>query len=444
MENTSEKKYLTLIQKVGYGVGDLGSNYCWTFVASFIMIYCTNTLGVIMMLSKFLDGVSDVIMGRIIDRTKSKMGKARFWYALSAFPVAFFTFLLFNVPSGFTKNTQYVYIFIAYTLMGVVFYTMSNIAYSSLTALVTKNQKERVQLGSYRFIFAGLAVILIGTFTSDLVEYFGGGQHGWTIVSLIYSLICFVFLFIPVLAVKELSDSELMESGNETEKENKIGFIESVKLLFKNKYFIMLLVWYLVMYLASGVTSGLGIYYTTYKLNNAGLLGTLSMVGMIPAMIILLFVPQLTEKFGIRRVSIWGAVFGSLGINLGETGAMAIETLKEVVATPEVGLFMVLEEYPLGSILAIVAIISLCAFFVTSANSGVYVLSMLTTDGAINPPNSKKVLWGIIQSIMAIGLLMAGGLKPLQTISLAAAFPFIFIMFGACAAFIKSVKKEKI
>ena len=105
---------------------------------------------------------------------------------------------------------------------------------------------------------------------------------------------------------------------------------------------------------------------------------------------------------------------------------------------------MVLEQYPLGSVLAIVAIISLCAFFVTSANSGVYVLSMLTTDGEINPPNSKKILWGIIQSVMAIGLLMAGGLKPLQTISLAAAFPFIFIMFAACAAFIKAVKKEKV
>ena len=84
------------------------------------------------------------------------MGKARFWYALSAFPVTFFTFLLFNVPSGLQKNTQYVYIFIAYTLMGVVFYTMSNIAYSSLTALVTKIKKERVQLGSYRFIFCGI------------------------------------------------------------------------------------------------------------------------------------------------------------------------------------------------------------------------------------------------------------------------------------------------
>lgn len=141
---------------------------------------------------------------------------------------------------------------------------------------------------------------------------------------------------------------------------------------------------------------------------------------------------------------IWGSIFGSLGINLGEKGILAIEKLKEVAATPEVGLFVVLKEYPLGFVLAIVAIISLCAFFITSANSGVYVLSMLTTNGSINPPNSKKILWGIIQSVMAVGLLMAGGLKPLQTISLVAAFPFIFIMFAACAAFIKAIKKEKV
>lgn len=141
---------------------------------------------------------------------------------------------------------------------------------------------------------------------------------------------------------------------------------------------------------------------------------------------------------------IWGAVFGNLGINLAEKGTLAIEELQQVVANPETGLFMVLQEYPLGFLLSIIAIVSLCAFFITSANSGVYVLSMLTTDGNINPPNSKKILWGIIQSVMAIGLLMAGGLKPLQTISLAAAFPFIFIMFAACAALYKTLKKEKL
>lgn len=141
---------------------------------------------------------------------------------------------------------------------------------------------------------------------------------------------------------------------------------------------------------------------------------------------------------------IWGAVFGSLGINLGEKGILALDKLKEVSATPEVGLFVVLQEYPLGVILSVVAIVSLCAFFITSANSGVYVLSMLTTEGDINPPNNKKILWGVIQSVMAVGLLMAGGLKPLQTISLAAAFPFIFIMFAACASFIKAIGKEKV
>ena len=140
---------------------------------------------------------------------------------------------------------------------------------------------------------------------------------------------------------------------------------------------------------------------------------------------------------------IWGAVFGNLGINLGEKGLMAIEKLQEAVATPEVGLFVVLGQYPLGFILSLVALISLCAFFVTSANSGVYVLSMLSTDGAINPPNGRKILWGVIQSVMAIGLLMAGGLKPLQTISLVAAFLFIFVMLGTIAAFIKVLKEEK-
>lgn len=142
--------------------------------------------------------------------------------------------------------------------------------------------------------------------------------------------------------------------------------------------------------------------------------------------------------------AIWFSVFGNLGINLGEKGIMSIEALTEVVANPETGLFIVLSQYPLGGLLSIVAIVSLCAFFVTSANSGVFVLSMLTTNGVQNPPNSKKILWGVIQSMMAVGLLMAGGLKPLQTLSLAAALPFCFIMFGACAAFLVAMKSETV
>lgn len=141
---------------------------------------------------------------------------------------------------------------------------------------------------------------------------------------------------------------------------------------------------------------------------------------------------------------VWFAIFGTMGIHLGETGVLSTEVLQQVAATPETGLFVVMNEYPLGLILSIVALVLLCTFFITSANSGTFVLSMLTSNGDINPPNSKKILWGVVQSVMAIGLLIAGGLKPLQIISIAAAFPFIFIMFAVCVSLLRVLKKEKV
>lgn len=311
---------LPLIRKIGYGVGDAGSNFCWTFIASFIMIYCTNTLGVsaavigtLMMFSKILDGVTDVIMGRIIDATHSKMGKARFWYFVSSFPTAVFTFLLFNVPGSFNANTKYIYIFVIYTLIGAVFYTMNNIAYSSLTALCTKNPKDRVQMGSYRFIFAIIAVLFMSSATGGLVEKFGGGQQGWRTVSIIYSIVCLVLLLVPVIAVKELPDEVLYEGENTGKKKEELGFFKGFVLLLKNKYFLMILALYLVMYLSGGITGGMGIYFATYQMGNASLLGTLSMAGMLPIVIVLPFIPQITAKLGMRKAAMIGHAIGTIG-----------------------------------------------------------------------------------------------------------------------------------
>mgnify|MGYP002319752302 FL=1 len=75
--------------------------------------------------------------------------------------------------------------------------------------------------------------------------------------------------------------------------------------------------------------------------------------------------------------------------------------------------------------------------------SDTFVLAMFSSKGDLNPKNGRKVLWGVVQSLLAVGLLIAGGLKPLQTISLAAAFPFIFIMLFAGAALVKAMMKEK-
>ncbi|MGC4018211.1 MAG: BCCT family transporter [Muricomes sp.] len=141
---------------------------------------------------------------------------------------------------------------------------------------------------------------------------------------------------------------------------------------------------------------------------------------------------------------VWFAIFGSLGLHLADNGELSIETLKQVAAVPETGLFVVMQKYPLGVALSVIALVLLCTFFITSANSGTFVLSMLTSEGNLNPGNGKKILWGVIQSITAVGLLIAGGLKPLQTISIVAAFPFIFIMIFACVSLVKVLKTEKL
>lgn len=139
---------------------------------------------------------------------------------------------------------------------------------------------------------------------------------------------------------------------------------------------------------------------------------------------------------------IWFSIFGSLGIHLGVNGTLDAETLAQVAGNPEIGLFVVLAKYPIAIGTSIIVLVLLLSFFITSADSGTYVLAMICSDGNITPPNYKKVVWGTVLALIAIGLLLAGGLKPLQTISIAAAFPFILIMLAACAALLKELQNE--
>ena len=141
---------------------------------------------------------------------------------------------------------------------------------------------------------------------------------------------------------------------------------------------------------------------------------------------------------------VWCAVLGSMGLSLFYNGTINLEQLTAISATPEVGLFVTFGHYPLGFIISIIAVVLICTFFITSANSGTFALSMLSSEGVQNPPKSKMLFWGIIQSITAVGMLLAGGLKPLQTMSVASAFPFIFVLLAVMVAIPIALSKEKI
>jgi glycine betaine transporter len=134
---------------------------------------------------------------------------------------------------------------------------------------------------------------------------------------------------------------------------------------------------------------------------------------------------------------LWFATFGTLGINLGP------EIAKEAIKVTETAFFVVMENYQFGTVISFTAITLLCTFFVTSADSATFVLGMMSSNGSLNPTTKRKIIWGIVQSLMALILLVNGGLKTLQIASIAAAFPFAIIMLFTCVSLYKALKKEK-
>ena len=320
-----EKKYLKWYNKVGYGSGDIAGNVVYAFLSSFLMIYLTDTIGMssgivgtLMMVSKLFDGVTDIFFGSMIDKTRSKMGKARPWMLWAYIGCSAMIVMLFMIPAGISSFAQYAWFFIAYTLLNAVFYTANNIAYSALTALITKNDSERVQMGSVRFMFAFGTSLLIQTITAGAVDLLGGGAGGWKAIAIIYAVIGLVVNTISVLSVKELPEEEL-ESGNpvnEEIQEEKYGLKTAAKMLVSNKYYIIICVMYILMQIFTA-TLNMGIFFMTYILGDKSLLGVFAWAINIPLIAGLLLTPFLVKKFnGMYKLNLSGYVLATVARGL--------------------------------------------------------------------------------------------------------------------------------
>ncbi|MEX3610741.1 glycoside-pentoside-hexuronide (GPH):cation symporter [Rothia sp. LK2588] len=324
----TEKKYLRWYNVVGYGSGDVAGNVVYAFIASFVMIYLSDTIGLnpgivgtLIMVSKFFDGFTDLIFGGFIDRTNTKMGKARPWMFWGFFGCAAMIIAIFAIPTNMGQFAQYAWFFIAYTLLNSVFYTANNIAYGALTALITKNGNERVQMGSARFMFAFGTSMLIQTITVGAVQYFGGGAEAWRTVAIIYAVIGLIVNSISVFSVKELPKEVLEEETqsipvireNHPLPNENYSFRESLSLILKNKYYLILLSVFLLNQIYNA-TLGIGIYFMIYILGDGNLLGPFAWAINIPMIVGLLFTPMIVQKMrGMYHVNLYGYMLGFIG-----------------------------------------------------------------------------------------------------------------------------------
>ena len=314
-----EKKYLKWHHKIGYGAGDIAGNCVYALLTAFMMIYLTDTIGMSMgvvstliALSKVFDGVTDFFFGRMIDKTKTKMGKARPWMLWPYIGCAITLVACFSIPTSWGQTAQYIFFFLSYTLLNAVFFTANNIAYASLTALITKNTSERVQIGSFRFIFAFATKIVIEAVTIFAVGWLGGGVVGWRMIAIIYAIVGLITNTYSVFSVKELPEAD-EEMDEEREEEHKLTFLKSFKLLLKNKYYVIICCSYILTQLYASVI-GMGTYYTKYIMGNEEIFSTISLAINITMVVALTILPYAIKKMGgMYKLNIFGYIIAALG-----------------------------------------------------------------------------------------------------------------------------------
>jgi glycoside/pentoside/hexuronide:cation symporter, GPH family len=169
---------LSIREKIGYALGDGAANIAWRGVATFLFIFYTDVfglnpavVGVLMLIARFSDGIIDILMGVICDRTNSKYGKFRPWILWTAVPLGITLSLLFTTPD-LGPSGKIVYAYATYLLFFLI-YTANNIPYGALMAVMSGDDKERTSLGSYRMVGAFTGGMLVQGALLFLVAHFG-------------------------------------------------------------------------------------------------------------------------------------------------------------------------------------------------------------------------------------------------------------------------------
>lgn len=297
--------------KVGYMFGDFGCNMSFQLIASWLMLFVTQGLGltmadwsIIVIVSKIFDAINDPIIGAIVDARKpSKHGKYRPWIFFASFAIAFTTLLLFVDIRGISYWGRFAYCLIMYCLWSVA-YTAANVPYGSLNASLTDDAGQRASLSSLRSIGAGLATIPIMVFVPMLVYGEKNSQGIQPIlperfiwIALVCGIVGVICFMITVGLTKERN---IIDKPKE-----KTNYFKTLKGFFKNRAAIgMCLASFAQLVFIMSYTTLLPLVCQIY-FKDASMTGVVGVIMMIPMVFVIPFMGKLSKKFGKKEISTW-------------------------------------------------------------------------------------------------------------------------------------------
>ncbi len=275
MKDTSQK--LSVLEKVGYSLGDLSANLIFQTLMTFLAFFYTDvykipaaTASVIIFTGGFFGAFFNIIMGAIADRTQTRWGKFRPWILWTSIPFGVMAMLAFSTPD-FGQTGKLIYALITYFLL-VIIYSANNLPYSALSGVITGNMKERNSLSSYRFVAVMFAQFVIQVLLLPLVLISGHGdqQSGFKTVMTIFAVTGVVFFIITFLTTKE----RIVPAQNK-----KTSVSLDLKDLFKNKPWLIMLFLTILVFITLALKGGMYIYYFKYYLSEPSIASFLENIG---------------------------------------------------------------------------------------------------------------------------------------------------------------------
>ncbi|MFH1853456.1 MAG: MFS transporter [Candidatus Neomarinimicrobiota bacterium] len=286
---------LPLNLKIGYGIGDIGSNIFIVTSGMFLLFFLTNVLGVepalaglALLIPKLWDVISDPIMGAISDVTRSRWGRRRPYLLYASVPFGLVFFALFVTPPTQSEITTAVWVGALFALSCTVF-TIYNIPYSAMVAEMTDDYNERLSVTSFRMAGSTIGVLLAGGLAMPLVDLGGGAVAGFRLMGMVLGLLITIFCLAGFWGTRRANTISAIKP--------KIPALEHVKIAFRNTPFKRLMSMYFLQSLAIGILMAGQIYYVKYVMGMPeAYVGIVSAVLFITA---IAFIP-VWVRIGIR------------------------------------------------------------------------------------------------------------------------------------------------
>lgn len=308
----TETQKLSLGTRIGFGLGDMAINLTWASLGMFIVFFYTDVVGIsaavvgtLIAASRIFDGFVDVVIGALVDRTRSRWGKARPWLLFGAIPFALCSTLVFTVPDA-SDGTKFAYAFVTYNLLMIAFSAIA-IPYGTLNTLVSRDTHEREVLNIFRMFLAQIGILVVTSATLPLVSFFGGGQGAWVATYAVLSVISVVLLWVTFVTQKEKTFVTAPVAA-------KVPVSKGLASAFRNKYWILACLFFLVFSIGYALNQGALVYYAKWILGDENLVSPLTWAFIVPIMLGFLGLAPLLRRFGKRNVVIASSILSIAGL----------------------------------------------------------------------------------------------------------------------------------